>query len=196
MAKKSSYSKTKYNRGKAREELLKDIAIVFVGVVLAVLASKSGIIDDIPWLWHNTFISSFITGIFFTSVFTLAPASIVLAHLSTTTSVNEVVVLGALGAVVGDLVLFFFVKDRFTRDLLNSLKPSFIKRILKSLHLGFLKYIAPIFGALLIASPLPDELGLMLLGMSRTRTAVLIPISFVMNMVGIYSIIWFASVIS
>jgi hypothetical protein len=45
-------------------------------------------------------------------------------------------------------------------------------------------------GALIIASPLPDEFGLALMGISRMRALVLMPISFVMNALGIYCIIW------
>jgi hypothetical protein len=49
-----------------------------------------------------------------------------------------------------------------------------------------------VLGAFIIASPLPDELGLTLMGMSKVRLAVLVPVSFVMNAVGIYLLVWFA----
>ena len=97
-----------------------------------------------------------------------------------------VILWGALGALSGDIILFFFIRDRFADDLKNSLKPSFVRHIARSFHFGFLKWLAPILGAVVIASPLPDELGLTLLGLSKTRLAFLVPISFVMNALGIY----------
>jgi hypothetical protein len=38
---------------------------------------------------------------------------------------------------------------------------------------------------LIIASPFPDELGLMLMGLSKTNTKVFILLSFVLNFIGI-----------
>ena len=95
----------------------------------------------------------------------------------------------------GDLILFFFIRDRFYNDIVNSIKPKTIKHILRSFHFGFLKWIAPIVGALIIASPLPDEFGIALLSMSKVKTAVLMPVSFIMNALGIYLLITFASFI-
>ncbi|HEY4478659.1 MAG TPA: hypothetical protein VI775_02350, partial [Candidatus Paceibacterota bacterium] len=60
-------------------------------------------------------------------------------------------------------------------------------------HFGFLKWLSPLIGAFIIASPLPDELGVALLGMSKIRIAVLIPLSFTMNILGIYILIFFAT---
>jgi hypothetical protein len=56
-----------------------------------------------------------------------------------------------------------------------------------------MKWISPILGALIIASPLPDEFGLALLGLSRTRISILIPVSFIMNFLGVYLLLWFVS---
>ena len=50
-------------------------------------------------------------------------------------------------------------------------------------------------GAAIIASPLPDEIGLSLMGMSKTRVAVLIPVSFAMNALGICLLAQFASLL-
>ena len=40
-------------------------------------------------------------------------------------------------------------------------------------------------GALIIALPLPDEIGLVMMGLSRMKARHLIPISFVLNSLGI-----------
>jgi hypothetical protein len=75
------------------------------------------------------------------------------------------------------------------------MKPNMVKHFFHSLHLGFMKWLSPIVGALIIASPLPDEFALTLMGLSKVRLAVLIPISFIMNMLGIYFIVWFSHII-
>ena len=43
----------------------------------------------------------------------------------------------------------------------------------------------PLTGAIIIASPLPDELGLAMMGLSRVPIAAFIPISYTMNFLGI-----------
>jgi len=102
---------------------------------------------------------------------------------------------GALGAVCGDLVLFYFIRDRFSDDLLNSFSSVFTRHFLASFHVGFYKWVSPVLGALIIASPLPDEFGITLLGFSKTRTWALMIISFIGNILGIYLIVWFSGIL-
>ncbi|MFA6315362.1 MAG: hypothetical protein WC648_03305 [Candidatus Paceibacterota bacterium] len=177
----------------ARKDLGKDIVLIIAGAVLALLLSKIGAVDWLISFLGGGVIASFVSGIFFTSVFTLAPASVALVHLAEIYSPLSVAFWGALGAMCGDLILFLFIRDRFTDDLIHSIKPKVVKSIMKTFHFGFLKWLAPILGAVIIASPLPDELGLTLLGMSKTKIAFLLPLAFVMNFIGIYLIAFLAN---
>src|SRR3990167_7131268 len=49
-------------------------------------------------------------------------------------------------------------------------------------------WVIPALGAVIIASPLPDELGLIMMGLSHIRTATFIVLSFMMNAAGIFAI--------
>lgn len=179
---------------KARRELIKDVLFVLIGVVVAITFSRMGVIDGFVKIIGNNISTSFLAGIFFTSIFTIAPAAIAFVDIADT-SMTVVAFWGALGALCGDLILFYFIRDRFAENLIASVRPSVIKNVLNSFHLGFMKWLSPILGALIIASPLPDELGLTLLGISKTKISILIPISFVMNFIGIMALLYFASVI-
>ena len=179
-------------RKQAQRELTKDIVFILIGIVIASALVTTGTLDLVVGALGSGAFSSFIAGVFFTSAFTIAPASVALGHISLTTPIHVVALWGALGALCGDLILFFFIRDKFANDLKRSFKPTFVKHIASSFHFGFLKWLAPIFGALIIASPLPDELGLTLLGMSKVRLAVFIPLAFTMNLIGIYGLVWFA----
>ncbi len=176
--------------------LMRDIIMIVIGIIIAILFVRSGLMDMVINAVRDYYIiASFIAGIFFTSAFTIAPSSIALVNLAENSPIVGVVFWGALGAVFGDLILFFFIRDKFAEDLKRTMKPSTIKHIFHSLHFGFLKWLSPLLGALIIASPLPDEIGISLLGMSKVKTSVLIPISFVMNMLGIYVLIQFSHLI-
>jgi hypothetical protein len=179
----------------ARKQIVRDIVYILIGIFLAFLLSVSGLVSNLIGLFGNDHIASFVAGFFFTSAFTLAPSAVMLNSISEHSSTLSVSLWGAFGALFGDLVLFFFIRDRFADDIKNIIKPSFMRHIMSSFHFGFLKWLAPIIGALIIASPLPDEFGLTLLGMSKVRLGIIIPVAFVMNIIGIYSLIIFANTV-
>lgn len=182
-------------RSRALRELGKDILFIGVGFAIMLFLSTSGVLDTIIGLIGNTAVASFAAGIFFTSVFTIGPASIALANIAKHGAVPEIAIWGALGAMCGDLLIFFFIRDHFADHLMGALRPSRVRRILTSFHLGFMKWLSPILGALIIASPLPDEFGLALLGLSKIRIALLLPVAFLMNIIGIYGLVWAAQLL-
>ena len=176
--------------------LFHDVLFITLGIAVAIALSKSGALDLVLSLLSDYhIIASFIAGVFFTSVFTLAPASVALARIAESSPLHSVAIWGGLGAMFGDLILFFFIRDRFAEDIKSVFKKSTVKRFMHTFHFGFLKWLAPVLGALIIASPLPDEFGISLLGMSKIRTAVLMPVSFIMNVLGIYLLVVFAALI-
>lgn len=171
------------------ERLYRDILFVLGGVLLAIILIHAGALDALrTGFAERATLGSFLSGIFFTSIFTLAPAGIVLAELAELTSPTSVAFWGALGAMFGDTLLFLFIRDIFSEDLRTFLKHNPRFRIFSLHHFGFLRWLYPIIGALIIASPLPDEIGLALLGLTKTKLIVIVPLTFAMNFIGILAI--------
>jgi membrane protein DedA with SNARE-associated domain len=77
------------------------------------------------------------------------------------------------------------VQDVFSGDIQAILKDRRIVRLFRHFHFHFWKWVLPVIGALVIISPLPDEIGLTMLGLSRVRTIVMLPLTFALNFVGI-----------
>jgi hypothetical protein len=174
--------------------LKRDLIFVALSIILAILFIRSGAMSSILSTFSEfKILSSFVAGIFFTSIFTIAPASVALGEISHGLNPITLSLWGAFGALLGDLVIFFIIRDVFAEDLLGALKASKFKKVLSHFHFGFLRWAAPLLGALAIASPLPDEIGLTLMGAVHMKTRYLIPIAFAMNFVGVYSITLFAS---
>ncbi|KKW11080.1 MAG: hypothetical protein UY50_C0021G0014 [Parcubacteria group bacterium GW2011_GWA2_49_9] len=183
-------------RAKARRNFREDILAICVGILLAWVLITSGMFAQLLASTDTgRIVESFFVGLFFTSAFTLAPAGIFLAQLSETISPWTVAFFGALGAMCGDLILFLFIRDRLADDVKGMFPKASVRRFLNSFHLGFWKWLAPLLGALIIASPLPDEFGISLLGLSRTRMALFLPISFVMNFLGVLLVAAVASIL-
>ncbi len=176
-------------RSQARHQLREDIVVIAASVLLAWALISSGTLAQLTAVTHaGKLLESFVGGLFFTSAFTIAPAAILLGNLSHTLSPWSVALVGAFGAMCGDLILFLFIRDRLAKDIEGVFPRRAVRRFLRSFHLGFWKWLAPVLGALIIASPLPDEFGLSLLGLSRVRVMVLLPLSFCMNLLGILAV--------
>ena len=167
--------------------LLQDTLIIAVSIVLAVALVKTGVLADVlNTVTQYQILGPFVAGMFFTSVLTTAPAMAALGLLAQTHSLFLVAVVGAAGAVVGDWVLFCFIRNRFSDHLLEVAIHRHERRkgsVLRKLRA--LRWLSFLVGGLIIASPLPDELGISLLGFEKVKTSRFILISFVFNCIGI-----------
>lgn len=169
--------------------LAKDLIIIVFSIALAAILVKTGTLNFLLISTREIeFLGSFIAGIFFTSVFSVAPATVVLAEIAKSTSVLWVAFFGGMGALVGDLVIFHFIKDRLTEDISYLIEKNGAKRLFEILKIRPFRWLIPFLGALVVASPLPDELGLMMMGLSKMKTSLFIPLSFFLNFLGILAI--------
>jgi|SRR3990167_425423 len=132
------------------------------------------------------YLGAFLVGIFFVSTFTVAPAALILFRLAESLTAWEVAVLAGLGAVIGDLVIFRFLKDRVfveLRPLFLKLGRPYLKILFRSPHFAWL---LPMLGAFIIASPLPDEVGVGLMGLSRIKQWQFFFVALSLNIAGIF----------
>ena len=174
------------SRAQAVRNLKQDAVSVGVSILIAWFLISSGIIASLLSSSNAGQITqSFVSGVFFTSAFTIAPASVFLVGLADTVPIYIIAFFGALGAMCGDLIMFLFIRDRLANDIRGYFRGKASGRFLNSFHTGFWKWLSPLMGGFIIASPLPDEIGISLLGISRIRLKSLLPISFVSNFIGI-----------
>lgn len=168
-------------------DLIKDFSLIVVSVLVSILLVKTGVISQLLSLAGGAyFLHSLVAGFFFTSAFTTPPAIAVLGEVSRASSIISTAFFGAIGAVGGDLLIFRFMRDRFSKHLTHLVG---VRGILRRLHallkLRFFHWLTFLVGGIIIASPLPDELGLSLLGFSKVRTSWFIALSFFFNFIGI-----------
>ncbi len=165
---------------------MRDVALVIFSILIAILLAKTGALRElIATSQEMGFIGSFIAGMLFVSVFTAAPAVVALGELAQSNSMYAVAMIGGLGALVGDLIIFRFVKDRVTGHIHYLVRISKSERFFSIFKLKIFRWIIPFVGALIIASPLPDEIGVAMLGLSKMKNSYFISLSFFLNSVGI-----------
>lgn len=173
---------------KAKKRFLQqDLGIIVVSILIAFLLLKTKALSSIlVSSVEMELIGSFVAGMFFTSVFTTAPAIVTLSEISQSNSIVLTALFGAMGAVIGDLVIFTFIKDRLGEHLLELVKhDSILKRLKHWFKLKYFRWFTFLLGGLIIASPIPDEVGISLLGFSKMRIVQFIPLSFFFNFIGI-----------
>ena len=162
--------------------LVRDLALVILSIFVAIILAKTGALQDLITSTQEVrFIGSFIAGIFFVSVFTAAPATVAFGEIAQSNSVITVAILGGLGALIGDLIIFRFVKDRVSDHFYYLMRVSKSERLFSIFKLKLFRWIVPFVGALIIASPLPDEIGVAMLGLSKMKNSYFILLSFLLN---------------
>jgi hypothetical protein len=168
----------------------RDLGIIALSILVAAILIQSNTLAQLFALTGNfKFIDSFIAGFFFTSIFTTAPAIAAFGEMSLLGSLPAIAFFGALGAVCGDYLIFKFMRDTFAEHLSQMIELRSMRRRFGHLFkVRFFRQFTFLLGGIIIASPLPDELGLSLLGFSKVKTSWFLPLSFVFNFIGIYAV--------
>lgn len=164
----------------------RNIILFVVGFIVAILLFRiQGFKLFVQSIGNLGYLGAFIAGLLFVSTFTVAMSSIILVTLSQSLPIPLVILVAGMGAVIGDLLIFRFIKDNVADEITpiyNELvNKSHIKKIL---HTKYFSWTLPVMGTLIIASPLPDELGVSLLGLSQIRLLRFLLISWISHTVG------------
>jgi len=138
------------------------------------------------------YLGAFISGMFFVSTFTVAPSTVILFYLAEKFNAWDIAILAGLGAVIGDFIIFKFLKDRVFEELKPIFQKTLGKKISNLYKTPYFGWTAMALGAIIIASPFPDEVGLSLMGLSKIKTWQFLLFSFTLNAIGIFIIILLA----
>ncbi len=143
----------------------------------------------ITWLGNFGYIGAFIAGIMFASVFTIAPATVVLFYLAGSLNPIGIAVVAGLGCMVGDYLILKFLKDR----IFGELEPVFLnhggKPVRKLFKTPYFSWVVPIIGAIIIMSPFPDEVGIGMLGLTKIKTWKLMGLLLLLDIIGVFLIV-------
>ena len=143
----------------------------------------------ISYIGNFGYFGAFLAGVLFVSIFTVAPASVVLFYLAETLDPFFIAVAAGFGGMVGDYLIFRYLKDKIFEEL----KPVFMNHggrpIRKLFKTPYFAWAVPIIGAIIIASPFPDEVGLGLMGLSKIKAWQFLGLLFLLDMAGIFLII-------
>lgn len=160
---------------------------IFLGVILFV----SGVLHQVALaLAPLGYLGALINGFFFSTALTSAISSLMFVELGNTLSPLPTAILGGVGAMTTDIILYRFFKDRLFGELHllgnTVFSPIRIQRFVLLLQKPWLRWLLPILGIIVISSPFPDELGIALFGLAGVQLRFLSAITFVANTIGIF----------
>jgi len=143
----------------------------------------------IAYIGTYGYVGAVMSGVFFVSTFTVVPAAVVLFHLAQEFDPLLVALCAGIGASIGDMLIFRFLKDGVfeeIRPLVDGLKGSYIEALFRT---PYFSWIIPVVGALIIMSPFPDEIGIGLMGLSHIKPWQFVLLTFTLNALGIFLIV-------
>lgn len=163
--------------------------LLILSVVAYFIFSNSIMGEFISSLGELKYFGIFIAGLLFSFGFT-TPFAIGFFVVSNPNNLILAAIVGGMGALVSDLFIFNLIRFSFMDEFRRLEKTKLLKEIIeladKDLSYRFRHYLLYAIAGIIIASPLPDELGVaMLAGLSHIKPWAFSLVSFVMNSLGI-----------
>ncbi|MBI5127496.1 hypothetical protein HZA76_03525 [Candidatus Roizmanbacteria bacterium] len=169
----------------------KNLTYFVLSIIIGLILLNTTLFRELIFNIGNLgYISAFFGGILFVSTFTVSIGTALLLLLAETLHPVEIGIIAGIGAVIGDLTIFHYIRNKnLDAEIKHLVKVLGGDKITHIIHTKYFSWTLPILGALIVASPLPDELGVGLMGISKLKTNQFILLSFILNSIGIFLIV-------
>lgn len=168
----------------------KNLLLTFFGIIFAIILSRY---EPFHLFLLNLkdygYIGAFFAGMLFVSTFTFATGAIILLVFAEALNPIELALIAGLGGVAGDFLIFRYIKNDLTKEIELIYKNIGGNHLSKVLHTKYFSWTLPVIGALIIASPVPDEIGVSLMGLSKMSIYKFLLIAFVLDFIGVFLIV-------
>lgn len=127
----------------------------------------------------------FLAGALYTYGFTASAALFIIPSFLPDYPVILIALVGGLGATLADITLFRLLKGNLKAEIRQIARLPSVRSVLRS---GLLRTrsVRSLVGFLIIMSPLPDEIGVAFLSMTKMNETTFRVVSFAANVLGVY----------
>ncbi len=136
----------------------------------------------------------FIAGMMYSYSFTLSLGALLLPAFLNDFSPLVIAIFGGLGGTFADITMFQLVKSDLKQEMKALAKTNFMKAVRK-LPLMKFDWFRDVLGAILITSPLPDEIGIAVMASTHLSENAFRLIALIANIAGIYLLVTAAAAI-
>ena len=177
-----------------KRRLLRDFSIIGLSVIVAIYIQISDTSSTLVGFFSSLYFvpAAILMGFLFSLTFTAAISTSVFILLSETTHNPYIIaLLGGLGSVLANSIIYKFFKQEIIADI-EFLEPKYAKKIAhKIMHSRVFVGLVPFIAAMLLASPLPDEVGILMLSGNNFKYTKFFLLSFFLHTLGILLIVLF-----
>src|SRR3989338_2052340 len=137
------------NNFKKKNNITKDLTIIVFSIVAAIMLAKTGALAGIlTYIQEWKILGSFLSGMFFVSIFTAAPAAVVIFEIAASNSIWTVAFFCGGCALLGDLLIFRFIRDSLVEDARWFIGKTKQERLISIFQLKLFRRLIPFIGAL------------------------------------------------
>lgn len=169
----------------------KFFALVLTIIIAILIFNNEKIINGQSFSIIENYLSSFTLGVFYAYGFTATLATGALLKVANQQNIIITGLIAGLGSLLGDLIIFRFIRSSFNDELKLLGKTKLMKKIKKIFEkYSSLNKMVPLVAYMIIASPLPDEIGVALAASYKdVTTKSFVAISYLLNTAGIFIIL-------
>jgi uncharacterized membrane protein YdjX (TVP38/TMEM64 family) len=177
----------------------KNLAILFLTTMASVyILTVPEISQIIRYSGGLGYLGAFLAGFFFSIMFTAPLATVTLMLLGNVHDPIAVTVIASFGTVIANFATYFFVRRSIDTLTAETLELKLLVERYNPLHftkegtlLNKIKtYMVPVFAGFILASPLPDEVVIGMLGAAHYDTKKMAVFSFVAHFIGILALVY------
>jgi len=164
--------------------------MIGITTLVTILLYKNNFINNFIFENRNIpLVGSIVAGILYASTSTVALGAFILLDLAKKLPAIEIALLAGIGTTIADFMIFRFFKD----DLISEITPIYNKlggrHLTKLTKHKSIQWLMPIVGAIIIASPFPDEIGIGLMGLSHIKNYQFVLLCLVLDISGVFLLV-------
>ena len=133
-------------------------------------------------------IGVFAAGALYTYSFTTSIGALLLIALLPYHSVGVMAVVGGIGAAVADFTIFKLIRNDLKKEVDRIATSKLIQQI-GCRGIFCKRWFRDLLGAIVIASPLPDEVGVAMMSTAKIKKETFILLTFIADVIGIYLLV-------
>ena len=168
----------------------KHTSMTIIIMLLTLLVLNTALATAVlEWFKNVGLLGGFIGGIMSVSMFTTAPAVVLILAVADHVNPWQLILVASFGSVIGDWLIIKFLEDEVASEIKPLLRKYHILPLIRKFQRSKSRWIASVIGAAILALPLPDEFGIALMDISKVKRRHLLAICFVLNLIGIAALV-------
>lgn len=168
-----------------------NLILCAVGLIVTIFLAQGGWLEGvllIQGIFRYAIIAA--AGILFVTTFTAPVGGLMLAILARQTPIWQLILLSGTSAVLADLTILHALNIELLEEIEDIFNEFHGKKLIHIFQSKMFRWTLPLLVILIIVTPVPDDLAIGLLGMSRVSTHKFVLSSYLLNSLGIIGMIF------